>query len=298
MDELVLLYTSDYFDPDTTVGYRDYAREAQRRVREAYFITRQIKKRTVPSRILEVGCALGFLLDALRHQGFEVEGVDAAPFSAYYAKTRLNLDIFCGTLEKAEFPDHYFDYVIQKDLLEHVPNPREHLHETARVMTSGGKLWLITPNGEANLRPLLRNNHQGAFPDQQLPVLSQGHLSFFSYSHLKCLFEEAGFQIVRSRCIGVRRGLHALGFLGNQKKFFRWGERRSSIASNTMLNTRESENNFELRANGIDEATKRYHHRLRESLPYYYLHRLGKRMDTLPAFTELGYDFEFLLEKR
>ncbi len=298
MDELVQLYTSDYFDPNATVGYRDYAREAQRRAREAYFFTRKITKRSVPVRILEVGCALGFLLDALRHQGFEVEGVDAAPFSAYYAKTRLNLKIACGTLEDAQFPNEHFNYVIQKDLLEHVPDPRQHLHETARVMKSGGELWLITPNGEANLRPFVSKNRQRTSLDHQLPLLSQGHLSFFSYSHLKILFKHCGFEILRSRCIGVRRGLRALGFLGNQKKFFQRVDRRVSLATNTPSITCETEDDFSLRATEIDAAMKRHHRGLRESLIYYYFHRLGKWADTLPAATELGYDFEFWLKKR
>lgn len=298
MDELGQLYTSDYFAPDTTVGYRDYPREAQRRAREAYFFTRKIPKQPAPVRILEVGCALGFLLDALHHQGFEVEGVDASPFSAYYAKTRLNLEIVSGTLEDAEFPNEHFNYVIQKDLLEHVPNPRQHLQETARVMKSGGKLWLITPNGEANLRPLVRDNCHRVSSDHKLPLLSQGHLSFFSYSHLKILFKDCGFEIVRSRCIGARRGLRALGFLGNQKKFVQRVDRRVPLGTNMPSITRETEDDFSLRAIEIDAAMKRHHQGLRKSLIYYYFHRLGKWADTLPATTELGYDFEFWLKKR
>ena len=32
------LYPSDYFDAESPVGYADYAREFQRRQREAYFL--------------------------------------------------------------------------------------------------------------------------------------------------------------------------------------------------------------------------------------------------------------------
>jgi SAM-dependent methyltransferase len=84
-----------------------------------------------------------------------------------------------ATLEDAAYPEGAFDLVIQKDLLEHVSHPRRHLLETRRVLRPGGALWLITPNGEANLRPLLTiAQTDGPSGEKTLPLLDQGHLSF------------------------------------------------------------------------------------------------------------------------
>jgi SAM-dependent methyltransferase len=153
--EIKALYPSDYFDSASPIGYADYAREFQRRQREAYFLTRWLKRLGPKGRLLEVGCALGFLLAGLKRSEWHLDGVDASEFAAFYARSRYDLDVTCATLEEAAFPDDTFDVVIQKDLLEHVANPRRHLDETRRLLRPGGWLRLVTPSGEANLRPLV-----------------------------------------------------------------------------------------------------------------------------------------------
>ena len=85
-------------------------------------------------------------------------------------------------------------------------------------MKPGAELWLVTPNGEANLRPITLR--PGA-ADGGLPLLDQGHLSFFSGDHLNRLFEECGYDVLSARAIGVRRGLKALGWLPGQRRFAR-----------------------------------------------------------------------------
>ncbi len=174
-DQIKALYPSDYFDAGSPVGYADYAREFQRRQREAYFLNRWLRRLGSEGRLLEVGCALGFLLTGLQRSGWRVEGVDASAFAVHYASTRYGIDVACATLEEARFPDAAFDVVIQKDLLEHVADPRAHLEETRRVLRSDGWLRLVTPNGEANLRPLIAAS--GMTGGRPLPVLDQGRVA-------------------------------------------------------------------------------------------------------------------------
>ena len=71
-----------------------------------------------------------------------MDGVDASAFAAYYARSRFDLEVVCGTIDDAGFTAASFDLVIQKDLLEHVSDPRSHLVETARIMKPGAELWL------------------------------------------------------------------------------------------------------------------------------------------------------------
>ena len=292
-NEILQLYPSDYFDAESPVGYHDYARESQRRRREAFFLAR----RCDPGRVLEVGCALGFLLVALRHEGFEVAGVDASAFASYYGQTRFEIPIAHGVLEDARFDDNTFDLVIQKDLLEHVSEPRAHLSETWRVMKPGGRLWLITPNGQANLRPLAAVASSG--PSHELPLLDQGHLSFFTESNLRRLFGDCGFEVERALVIGVRRGLRALGWLPGQRRFAGRADRVDSAAKKIGVEAAaQSRAVFETLAKAVDHATERHRRWVHRQIPYFYIHRFSKALDTLPASTGLGYDFEFWLRKR
>ena len=173
------LYGADYFDSASAHGFAGYARQRQRYERDAYFLARELRRIAPAGRFLEVGSALGFLLAALDPlTGWEVEGVEVSRFGAWYARDRFGAAVHRGTLEEAGLPSDAFDYVLQKDLLEHVTHPRRHLEETRRIMRRGGRLRVVTPNGEADLRPLCRT--AAARESDELPLLGQGHLSFFS----------------------------------------------------------------------------------------------------------------------
>ena len=252
-------------------------------------------------RLLEVGSGLGFLLDALaRTTDWEVEGVELSPFGARYARERFGLTVGQGTLEGARYPPDCFDFVIQKDLLEHVGHPRRHLEETRRVMRPGGRLWLITPNGEADVRPL--GAAAARLGADSLPVLDQGHLSFFTRPQLLRLVADAGFRCVRLRAIGVRRGLRALGRLPGGRGKAQVLTRRE-LAATVRGRAGESaggttgEDVYRGLAEVLDRETARRHRRLRGWSPYYHYRRWMKGIDALAASLTAGRDFDLLLEK-
>lgn len=299
---LAALYPTEYFDTRSAVGYRDYARQFHRHQRDAYFLTRRFRPIAPAGPVLEVGCALGFLLAGLAKAGWEVEGIDVSPFAAYYAQTRFGLQVSCTTLEAKAFPSEHFAIVIQKDVLEHVSDPRRHLLETHRIMRRGGYLWVITPNGEANLRPLSRTAHEAARDEHRVvPLLDQGHLSFFALRHVMTLLSECGFECVRARGIGVRRGLRAIGVLPGQRRFMAAiGRERAEQLSGEKPAGRSSdgEERYRTVAEHIDRAIEAWRSPVKRWVLYYYLHRLFKQLDTLPARMEVGYDFDLLLRKR
>jgi len=73
--------------------------------------------------MLDVGCNLGFFLSVARAQGYEVHGVEISAESVKYAQEQLNLDVVCGTIETASYPDRSFDVITLWDVIEHVPQP-------------------------------------------------------------------------------------------------------------------------------------------------------------------------------
>ena len=296
--DLAALYGADYFDPAAPSGFREYAAQRQRYEREAYFLARTLRRTGRRGRLLEVGSGLGFLLAALaRATDWEVEGVELSPFGARYARERFGLTVRRGTLEEARLPAGRFDFVIQKDLLEHVSHPRRHLQETWRVMRPGGRLWLITPNGEADVRPL--GAAAAGLDADSLPVLDQGHLSFFTKPQLLRLVADAGFRCVRLRAIGVRRGLRALGYLPGGRARAPMMTRRELAATVRAGDGGGAAGDDACRALAefLDRETARRHRRLRGWTPYRHYRRWMKGIDSLAASLTAGRDFDLLLEK-
>jgi len=296
---LAALYGGDYFDSGSAHGFAGYARQRQRYDRDAFFLARELRRLAPTGRFLEVGSALGFLLAALAPlAGWQVEGVELSAFGAWYARDRFGVRVHPGTLEQVALPSQTFDYVLQKDLLEHVAHPRRHLEETRRIMRPGARLRVITPNGEADVRPLQRAAN-GSAPDM-LPVLGQGHLSFFSRAQLRRLFEDVGFRVLRVRSIGVRRGLRALGAIPGRRSRTRMMSRADLTARTTSAvdEARREPKPREEQAARIDAEVAAHHRRLRAWRPYFHYRRLAKRLDALPGALAVGQDFDLLVEKR
>ena len=91
------------------------------------------------SRVLDLGCGDGALLDYLQHQracsGYGIEIDDANVLAC----ARRGVNVIQLNLEEglAMFADHSFDVVLQIDTLPHLRNAETMLRETARVGRTG-----------------------------------------------------------------------------------------------------------------------------------------------------------------
>jgi SAM-dependent methyltransferase len=88
--------------------------------------------------ILDVGCGAGQVVEALRARGFESAGLDVAPpeiagCHGYDGRT-------------IPFPDASFAAVGAFNVLEHVEEPVPFLDEMARVLKTGGRMVVSSPN--------------------------------------------------------------------------------------------------------------------------------------------------------
>ncbi|MFQ5720163.1 MAG: class I SAM-dependent methyltransferase [Acidobacteriota bacterium] len=331
--EIRSLYPTDYFDSRGTIGFGDYARQQQRYGREAFFLAKQLARIAPAGRLLEVGCALGFLLDALRRESrWETVGLDISPFAVHFARSRYNLDVRCATLDEAHLEANSFDFIIQKDLLEHVNNPRRHLEETRRLLRPGGQVLIVTPNGEANLRPLARlatrlaaAGHPASQPEDALPLIDQGHLSFFTAPNLRRLLADTGLVPVHFRTIRLKRGLRALGWTLSRRQRHHAvpaGRRRQAgsrpgdaLAGSTAGAASSIDapaaapgggaadpdpvavETMNALARQIASELERHRSRVRGSRPYYAFRQMRERIVRLPGWLPLGNDFEILAKK-
>jgi SAM-dependent methyltransferase len=150
-------------------------------------------------RALDVGCATGALLAALRDSGWEPQGVEISAAQAAYGRERYGLPIHAGSLESAAFPDGSFELVHASHLIEHLNDPAAFLDEAGRVLAPGGLLALTTPNADGFQARLLGRRWRSAIYD---------HLYLFSARTLRALLESRGFAIAaKATWGGWARGL-------------------------------------------------------------------------------------------
>jgi SAM-dependent methyltransferase len=102
------------------------------------------------SRLLDVGCGRGGLVEQLGHPLHQVVGVD--PDVVSLREHRLPMPRAAALSNALPFAANRFDLAFASWLLEHLERPAEDLAEVGRVLRPGGVFIFITPN---RLHPLV-----------------------------------------------------------------------------------------------------------------------------------------------
>lgn len=153
-------------------------------------------------RVLDVGCAGGYLGAILAGRGYRVTGIDSpgaarAGFPESIELVEADLDLGLPPLRGQ------FDFVICADILEHLRRPALLLRDLASVLARGGRLAASLPNsGHAYFRwTVLR----GRFPGEDRGLFDRTHLHFYTWQGWLDLFASSGFRIetLRSSCVPI-----------------------------------------------------------------------------------------------
>lgn len=154
-------------------------------------------------RALELGCATGRYLQALKRSGWDVQGVELCEQPAAMAR-EAGLKVHQGTLESAALPAGTFHLVAAWMVIEHVPEPRQTLAELNKLMRPEGQILLSIPNARCWQRFLFGK----AWYCWDLPR----HLQHFSPASIRRVLEDSGFHQIE--VIHQRTLLSLMGSIG------------------------------------------------------------------------------------
>jgi SAM-dependent methyltransferase len=140
-------------------------------------------------RILEIGSGRGALLQHLRSQGYDVEGVEINADRIRESRELFGpLPITAVDGTALPFAAGQFDVVISFDVLEHIRNSDGHLREVSRVLVNDGRYLLQTPNKWSNtVFETIRWRSFTAWRDD--------HCALHSYGQLRRRLERHGFDV-------------------------------------------------------------------------------------------------------
>jgi SAM-dependent methyltransferase len=147
-------------------------------------------------RVLEFGCASGYMSARLKDAGCHVTGVDVD--AEALAEARLICDetflVDLDVRSLADFlPETTYDVVIFGDVLEHLRDPWATLDSARRYIAPGGFAIVSIPNiAHGSIRlDLLRGN----FEYSETGILDDTHLRFFTLRSAEDLCLRAGYEI-------------------------------------------------------------------------------------------------------
>lgn len=169
-----------------------YREESSSRSINAHLSLNVIKRFAKGGRLLEVGSATGYFLNAARAD-FEVVGLEPSSWACAVARERFRLDVHAETLETDRFPPSSFDVVAMIDVVEHLTDPKAALARAAGWLKPGGILYLVTPDVGSLSAKILRGGWWGLRP---------AHLVYFDRETLGRALGEAGLKVVFEKSFG------------------------------------------------------------------------------------------------
>lgn len=146
-------------------------------------------------RVLDVGCAGGYLAERLVASGNTVVGIDVDRDAAARAE-RYCERVLVGDVESMELPFEpgSFDVVLCGDVIEHLRDPGRFFERVRPLLSPGGRVVLTTPN-VANWAIRLSLLF-GRWRYGEKGILDRTHTHLFTRKTLAETLEQAGYRIV------------------------------------------------------------------------------------------------------
>lgn len=147
--DVAALYDEDYYERGVEKGisgYSNYRWIPELTIPMAMTLIDTLGVKAHQS-VLDFGCAKGFTVKALRMLQREAEGIDISAYAI--AQVPHDVAPYCHLIDDLEAfaQDHSFDFIIAKDVLEHVPY--EIMDETlASIAQMGGTFMAVVPLGK------------------------------------------------------------------------------------------------------------------------------------------------------
>ena len=155
-------------------------------------------------RVLDIGCAGGYLAQILAGRGYDVVGIERP--GGHGDRFPDNVQLVEADLDSGLPPlPGKFAYVICGDIIEHLRDPSKMLAQITAILEPQGRLVASVPNsGNLYFRLTVLS---GRFPQDEKGLFDRTHLHFYMWKGWRELFESAGFSIDERKVSGIPVGL-------------------------------------------------------------------------------------------
>lgn len=197
--KIVSFYNQSYFYNDSKIGYKNYLADEKNHRKNARGIINTVSriKDLTGSRILDLGCAYGFLLDeAKKIKKCEAYGIEINNDAYEYAKNNLLLKVTNCELDSCNFEPDFFDAVFLIGTLEHLVFPKETLAIIHDILKPDGLLVITTIDT------------RGLFP--LYSIKPPEHLYYFNHNNLLTLLDNLGYKGLLNKTYFVSYQAHDL----------------------------------------------------------------------------------------
>ena len=180
-------YEEDYFESKNYSGRRNH------KVKKSGWLL-DLARLHHPkiSSLLEVGCSIGYTLEAAQQRGIKHLGTDISKYAVEYCNA-LNLNAQNKSFEELKQTGHKYDLIFKQHVLEHFQNPFMVLKDCHELLIDNGLILILVPNSDYYRAKMKRARHR--FYSQQ--GVGAEHYAYFNYQNLEDVLASTGFKVVQ-----------------------------------------------------------------------------------------------------
>lgn len=148
-------------------------------------ISRRLRITNNELRLLDIGCAMGVLLEEAIKKGMKATGIDLSEDAITYCR-KHKLTAYAGTVYTVKrLKNNSFDVITAFQIIEHERDPLKMMRRVYSLLKKGGMVILATPNYGGFWRKLMGRRWFGfAHPE---------HVVLLDFNSMRLLLEKAGF---------------------------------------------------------------------------------------------------------
>ena len=146
------------------------------------------------NKLIDVGCGIGYFLEAAKERGWEVYGTEFTE-KAIQICSQKGIKMKKGILDPKNYMPEEFDIITSFEVIEHINNPIHELNSFHKLLRKGGLVYVTTPNFNSLLRYRLKSSYNNiCYPE---------HLSYYTPKTLKKVFTSLGFMTIKIESTGI-----------------------------------------------------------------------------------------------
>lgn len=146
-------------------------------------------------KLLEVGSAKGWFLEAAARRGAAVRGIEPEVANAEIARAN-GFDVELGLFPDGLINRGPYDVIVFNDVLEHIPGPRGVIRDVAGLLAPGGLAVVNLPSSDGAIYHIARSLDRLGLSSPYERLWQKGfpspHISYFNPANLRFLAERDG----------------------------------------------------------------------------------------------------------
>jgi 2-polyprenyl-3-methyl-5-hydroxy-6-metoxy-1,4-benzoquinol methylase len=195
------VYSDNYFF-EGKQGYPNYLDGKDLLIRYGINYAKIVSEYIKSGKVLEVGCAAGFILKGFEQSGWDCYGIEPNETMATYGRDNLNLNIINGDLETFQSIEK-FDLISMIQVIGHLYDVDKALLKVSDLLKEGGAVIVESWDMNSTFAKIM-----GKYWHEYSPP---SVVNWFSDDTLTQLFKHSGFNLVAkgrpSKKISIKHGL-------------------------------------------------------------------------------------------